>query len=397
MPTNDDEQAKNQPKPNVPSKKAKPVTVKSAAVKPKVKKTDSLATTSTVKPNTNEAPKVAVRKASGSTGDVSANGSGSVGEAKHSEPVAVGGGDRRLKGAVIKVAAIIVAVIIVVVIVFGVLIYGYKSENPVVKAVAEVVPYPVEQVNGQFVSYNDYLFEVNANERAYQNNAKLNNQPTVDFTTAAGQKLVTQIKQHAMQTLVSDAVIAQLASQKKVTVSDKDVNNLINQLYQRYGGKATLLKTLNQIYGWNLNDLTGVVRQQLLAQDLQNEVTSDPALEAAAKAKAENVLTQIKNGSDFSTLAKTYSQASDASNGGNLGYFTKGQLPDALQTAAEALQPGQVSDVIKDTYGYEIIKVLDKKSDGSIEAQHILIETVDFNTYLQQQIKKAKVSTYLNV
>jgi parvulin-like peptidyl-prolyl isomerase len=304
---------------------------------------------------------------------------------------------RNVKSTIIKVASVVVALVAVVILVFGILIYAYKSENPVVKAVAQVVPYPVQSVNGRFVSYKDYLFEVEANERAYQNNAKLNNQPAVDFTSADGKKLVKQIKQHSMQKLQGDALVAQLADQKKVKVTDKEVNDLINQLYQRYGGKDTLLKTLNQIYGWKIDDLKRVVRKQLLAKNLEAKVTSDPAVDATAKAKAQDVLKKIKDGGDFAALAKQYSQASDAANGGDLGFFSKGQLPDNVQAAAEALQPGQVSDAIKTQYGYEILKVLEKKDDGSVHAQHILIKTVDFNQYFQDELKKAKIKTYLKV
>jgi parvulin-like peptidyl-prolyl isomerase len=331
--------------------------------------------------------------------DVSVKQSAGVAEGAGSRglPGLSGIGKADLKGTAIKIGAVLVVLLAVVVIVFGVLIYGYKSESPAVKAVAQVIPYPVERVNGSFVSYSDYLFEVDANKRAYQNNAKLNNQPAVNFNSADGKKLVIQIKEHAMDKLKSDAIVAQLAAQKHVQVSDKEVNDLINQLYSRYGGKDTLLKTLNQIYGWNLSDLRKVVYKQLLAKDLETKVTSDPAVDAAAKAKAQDVLKQVKDGGDFSALAKKYSQASDAASGGDLGFFTKGQLPDNLQSAAEALQPGEVSDVIKTQYGYEIIKVIEKKDDGSIHAQDILIKTVDFTEYFQDQVKKAKVNKYINV
>lgn len=300
-----------------------------------------------------------------------------------------------MRSLLVKVAAVAVALIAVVVGVFGVLVYVYKSENPVVAAVASVVPYPVERVNGRFVTYNSYLFELDANKRAYQNNAKLNNQPAVDFNSADGKKLVAQIKEHALEKLASDSLTAQLASSKKVKVTDKEVNDLINQLYERYGGKDTLLKTLKQIYGWDIADLRGVVYKQLLAKNLEEKVTSDPALDAAAKAKAADVQKKIKEGGDFTEIAKKYSQSSDAASGGDLGFFTKGQLPDELQKAAEALQPGQVSDPIKDQYGYEILKVVEKKDDGSIRAQHILIKTLDFNEYFQAELKKAKINKFL--
>jgi foldase protein PrsA len=371
----DDEQAKGQPKTGGSNAK-KPKTEAKAKPAADIKATDKpkpkvAATEST--PKTSVAGKAATR--------LSALGS-------------IGSG-RDLKGLGVKIAAVAVALIAVVVVIFGVLVYVYKSESPAVKVVAQVVPYPVERVNSSFISYNDYLFEVDANERAYQNNAKLNNQPAVDFKSADGKKLLVQIKQHSLDKLKSDALIAQLASEKHVKVTDKEINDLINQLYQRYGGKDTLLKTLKQIYGWDINDLKKVVRKQLLAKNLEEKVTSDPTVDATAKAKAQDVLKKVKDGGDFAELAKKNSQASDAASGGDLGFFTKGQLPDNLQSAAEALQPDQVSDVVKTQYGYEIIKVIEKKDDGSIHAQHILIKTVDFNEYFQEQLKKAKVNAYI--
>jgi foldase protein PrsA len=369
------------PKPKATSKSTEEGSKKTE----KVEKTDSSKdTASSATESSTEEARPGVRVASSSA-------------AERAKALAGGVSMKSLRGTLIKVGAVVVILLVVIIAAFGVLIYAYKSESPAVRAAASVIPYPVEQVNGRFVSYSDYLFEVDANQKAYQNNAKLNNQPAVNFKSAEGKKLQTQIKQHALEKLKSDAVMAQLASEKKVKVTDKQVNDLINQLYERYGGKDTLLKTLNQIYGWNLNDLKGVIRKQLLAKNLEDKVTSDPAVDSAAKSKAEDVLKQVKAGTDFGELAKKYSQASDAASGGDLGFFTKGQLPDNVQAAAEALQPGQVSDVIKTQYGYEILKVLEKKDDGSIHGQHILIKTVDFNDYFQKELDKAKVKTYIKV
>jgi parvulin-like peptidyl-prolyl isomerase len=303
---------------------------------------------------------------------------------------------RLSKDMAIKVGAVVLALVALFVLAFGVLIYGYRSESRAVELVSAVIPYPVQRVNSSFVLYNDYLFEVDANKRAYQNNAKLNGQPAVDFTKAEGKKMLTEIHKHALDKLKSDAVVAQLARQKKVTVSEKEVNDLVNDLYSRYGGKETLMKTLKQIYSWDLADLRRVVRKQLLAQKLQEKVTTDPATEAIAKAKAQDVLGKIKQGGDFAAIAKQYSQASDASAGGELGSFTRGQLPDELQKAVDALQPGQVSDLVKTKYGFEIIKVTEKSGDTA-KASHILIETVDYDQYFQEQLDKAKTQTFIKV
>jgi parvulin-like peptidyl-prolyl isomerase len=143
--------------------------------------------------------------------------------------------------------------------------------------------------------------------------------------------------------------------------------------------------------------LKRVVRQQLLQQNLQTAVTSDPAAAAAAKQQAQDVVSKLKGGADFATLAKQDSQGSDASSGGDMGSFTKAQVPAAVWAAVSALQAGQVSDPVKVSGGYVVLKVVTKNSDGSIHAQEILINTVDFNTYMQQKIKAAKVNTYLKV
>lgn len=402
MPSKDEELAKDQPAKDAPAKKAKgedkaEKKAKAENDKPKVKaepkaESDSKAASDSKAPSES---KEASKPESLDEAAKEVKAESATKKAGAMAAVTSLGRGGNWKSAVVTLAAVVVALAAVVVIVFGVMIYVYKSDNAAVKAVSDVVPYPVEQVNGHFVRYSDYLFEVDANERAYQNNAKLNNQPAVNFNSSDGKKLLAQIKQHSMSTLESNALVAQLAAQWHVTVSDKDVNNLVNQLYQRYGGKDTLLKTLNQIYGWNLNDLKKVVREQLLQQKLQEAVTSDPKAAASAKAKAQDVLNKVKAGGDFSALAKQYSQSSDASNGGDMGSVTKDQVPAELWSAAQALQPGQVSDVIKGQYGYTILKVVDKPDANTVHMQEILIKTTDFNDYFQQQLKKAKVRQYI--
>ena len=293
-----------------------------------------------------------------------------------------------------KVAAGLVAVFALVLIIFGVLIYGYRSESPVVYAVAKVLPFPASNVNGHFVSYGDYLFQLNANKRGYQQNAKLNNQPAADFKSTEGKKILTQFHASSLEKVKSDAIVAQLAAQKKVKITNKDVDALITQLYKNYGGKDTLLKTLKDIYGWDLNDLKKVVRKQLMEQKLSEKVTSDPVIDAQAKSKAADVAKKIKDGGDFAAIAKQYSQASDAASGGDLGTFSKGQVSDEIQKAVDALPVGGVSDLVKDQYGYEIIKVTEKTGDTS-KASHILIKTIDFTDYMSQQIKNAKYKAYI--
>ncbi len=89
--------------------------------------------------------------------------------------------------------------------------------------------------------------------------------------------------------------------------------------------------------------------------------------DAAAKAKAEDVLKQVKApGADFAALAKKYSEdESNASKGGDLDFFGKGRMVPEFDTVVFAMTPGQISDLVKTEYGYHIIKLTDKKT-GSV-------------------------------
>ncbi|PSH04930.1 MAG: hypothetical protein CXZ00_04045 [Acidobacteria bacterium] len=84
----------------------------------------------------------------------------------------------------------------------------------------------------------------------------------------------------------------------------------------------------------------------------------------AARAKAQDVLNQIRNGGDFDALAKKYSDdGATAKNGGYVGQLVQGSgtAPD-IEKVAFGLAKGQCSDVIPTSYGYEIIRVDDKVS-----------------------------------
>jgi peptidyl-prolyl cis-trans isomerase C len=98
--------------------------------------------------------------------------------------------------------------------------------------------------------------------------------------------------------------------------------------------------------------------------------TSDPNVEpalakAAAKAKAEELLKQIKDGDGFAELAKANSGCYSSERGGDLGFFSRGRMVPAFEEAAFALEVGQVSDIVETQFGYHIIKITDHR-DASV-------------------------------
>ena len=96
-----------------------------------------------------------------------------------------------------------------------------------------------------------------------------------------------------------------------------------------------------------------------------------------AKKKAEDVLKKLKDGGDFATLAKENSNdTANASNGGDLGWSSKedNSFVKEFKDAAYALSKDKVSDVVKTSFGYHIIKVVDEKDSSFDEMKPILAE-----------------------
>ena len=84
----------------------------------------------------------------------------------------------------------------------------------------------------------------------------------------------------------------------------------------------------------------------------------------AAKAKADDLLAQIRKGANFDEVAKKSSDGPTAAEGGDLGYFKRGALAKQLEDVTFGLKAGGVSDVIRTKQGFVLLKVTDHQSAG---------------------------------
>src|SRR5215472_15768805 len=118
--------------------------------------------------------------------------------------------------------------------------------------------------------------------------------------------------------------------------------------------------------------------------------------DAAVKAKAEDILKQAKAGADFGELAKKYSEdEGSAKNGGDLDYFTRGKMVPEFETAAFAMQPGQISDLVKSPFGYHIIKVTDKKVGTRRTLADMRQQLTDQLAYERAQLQASELAANL--
>jgi peptidyl-prolyl cis-trans isomerase C len=81
----------------------------------------------------------------------------------------------------------------------------------------------------------------------------------------------------------------------------------------------------------------------------------------ATEEEAKRAMDRLRKGEDFAALAKELSIDPSKSNGGDLGFFTEGQMIPDFESACFKLEPGQTSDIVKTQFGYHIIKLTDKK------------------------------------
>ncbi|MEO8727438.1 MAG: peptidyl-prolyl cis-trans isomerase, partial [Acidobacteriaceae bacterium] len=116
--------------------------------------------------------------------------------------------------------------------------------------------------------------------------------------------------------------------------------------------------------------------------------------DAAAKAKADDILKQIKAGGNFAELAeKNSDDPGSAKQGGSLGFITKGMTVPEFEKAAFALNPGQVSDVVHSSFGYHIIR-----SDGKEPAHAQSFDEVkaQIEPMLLKQKRAQAASSYVD-
>ena len=97
------------------------------------------------------------------------------------------------------------------------------------------------------------------------------------------------------------------------------------------------------------------------------------------KEKAEEILKQAKEGVDFAQLAKEHSQDGSSENGGDLDFFSKGQMVEPFEKAAFSLKNGEIyPEIVETDYGYHIIKKTDEKYDDFDTIKEELVYTLEY-------------------
>jgi uncharacterized protein YkwD len=270
-------------------------------------------------------------------------------------------------------------------------LYRFKSTSTFMYRVTQVLPLPIARVEGDFVAYENYLFELRRFIHYYETQLK------TDFNDPKNFQQLDDFKRRALARVVDEVYTNKLAERYNITVTEAEVNSQLDLLREqnRIGnGEKVLEDVLSDFWGWTLNDFKRELKRELLAQKLVATLDGD------TKSRAEKALTELRNGATFSDVAKKYSEdANSKNNGGEYGFpIEKDTRSISPSTAAELqkLKANEYSGIIQDGYTLQIVKVLEKNGD-KVRAAHIQFNFKPLDTYVNEQKEQKPATQYINL
>lgn len=242
-------------------------------------------------------------------------------------------------------------------------------------------------------------------------------------------ELITLGGAQTLDTLITEELVDQAATKANITVSDEELTEEVNKVKKNFSTEDEFNDALTQS-GMSLKDLKNEMNMQVKISKLvgpQVKVTTADIKEyfvdnpgefnteeevrashilVATKEEATSILKELQGGADFATLAKAKSlDTGSKSKGGDLGFFARGTMVDSFETAAFALNKGQLSAIVESDYGFHIIKVTDHKDahkatleEASAEIKEALISeqiSTLSTTWLAELKEKANITNTL--
>lgn len=269
-------------------------------------------------------------------------------------------------------------------------LYKLQSSTTFLYQVTQVVPFPIARSGGRFIAFENYLFELRHYTHYYTTQQQL------DFKTAAGKQQLANFKKRALDKVIADSYVKRMASQRKITVSDREVDDQITIVrnQNRLGGSDKVFEdVLKDYWGWSLGDFKRSLKLELLTQKVM------ASLDTETPKRAQTALNELLNGADFAATAKKYSDDVTKDSAGEYGYPIDKTSRNVSAQATEALfrlKTGEFSGIVNTGYSLEIVKVLETNGD-KVRAAHIVLNYKDVNIYINDLKDKQKTRAYIRV
>jgi peptidyl-prolyl cis-trans isomerase C len=275
-------------------------------------------------------------------------------------------------------------------------------------------------VNGKEILRQDLEIEIKNIRKRYEQQGR-----TLDEAE------IKEAEKNVIENLIIQEVLVQEAAKKKITVDEAEVAKVFDRYGKQFPDKVKFNAFLAEL-GLTQEKLRTKVIQGLTIQKLlkaevvskikvvdedckrfyeenpqffkteeevrashiliQIEPDTDEAKKKAALSKIEAIKEKVGAGEDFAELAKTSSEGPSSTNGGDLGFFSRGKMVKPFSDAAFAMQKGEVSDIVETRFGYHLIKVTDRKAARTVAFQEAKPKIMDS---LKKQEEKNQVKSYI--
>jgi foldase protein PrsA len=203
-------------------------------------------------------------------------------------------------------------------------------------------------------------------------------QPGLDIRTPEGVESLRQLQEQVLDWMIDQVIIEQAATREGVTVSENEVEASIARMR---GTDAARFEAWLDASGLTLESLREQVRMDLVTTGMRDRVTaslSDRTLQInvrhillSQEVVAESVLNELRQGGNFITVARRYSEDElTRQSGGELGFLPRGVMSPDFEEAAFALQPGEISDVVHTASGLHIIQLVEIDPERQVPAEY---------------------------
>lgn len=228
----------------------------------------------------------------------------------------------------------------------------------------------------------------------------LSQQQNFDPQTAEGQAAQLQLRRQILESMIDQTLIEQAAAREGIVVPMEKVETEMSRLI---GDDAAQFDEWLKANGMTRESFKVQLQHQLISAAFQEHILGSlpPEVEqvharhilVTSEAEAMDVLVKLHDGESFASLAQEYSQdRATKDQGGDLGFFPRGIMPAEIELVAFALNPGQVSGIVKSDFGYHIIEVVEKDAKKQVAEEMLTAWRQNkFIEWLEAQRATAKI------
>ncbi|MBN1883313.1 MAG: peptidyl-prolyl cis-trans isomerase [Deltaproteobacteria bacterium] len=211
------------------------------------------------------------------------------------------------------------------------------------------------------------------------------------------------MKLNLLNQLIDRKLLVAEAEALGITVTDEEIDEAVNRIIDEYPDRETFdaqVKSGNiDLDQWRGEIEYKLLLEKLVESALTTEIEITPedieayyeenrddysadekvhALQIMVETldEAESLLTELENGADFSSLATVHSISPDSARGGDLGFFSRDEMPPDFEIVFE-MEPGKLSNVVESPYGFHIFKVLEKSPAKDMTLEEATPEIID--------------------